>query len=267
MRRSLKVGQHPDPIANLVHNVSFATDEQINTMIERRYRLYEWLTPNDYANQMMLQSVIDQWAAYCDKIYATTQYEYNPILNYDRHEEGAEITGRHKGSKRSMNTDIKAETNSDVTETTTPRVERVTENYSFGMGSDPGGSLSGKSVEVEPTGTEEVKTSGTAANNYVQTSGTAANNYERYEDIDANTYDKDVLEFEDRRTYGNIGTMTTQQMIREERDITIDVLAMYVEKFGECFDLSRDIICGWLSNEDGEPDWDYPEDDGEGGDG
>ena len=266
MRRSLKVGQHPDPIANLVHNVSFATDEEINTLIERRYRLYEWLTPNDYANQMMLQSVIDQWAQYCDKIYATTQYEYDPILNYDKHEEGAEITGRHKGTKRSTNTDLKSATNIDTTETSTPRVSRENDTYSFGMGSDASGSLSGKSVEVAPTGNDTITNTGLAANNFVQSTGTAANNYETVTDIDASTYDKDVLEFEDRRTYGNIGTMTTQQMIREERDITIDVLAMYVEKFGECFDLSRDIICGWLSNEDGEPDWDYPEED-EGGDG
>lgn len=241
----MKVGQHPDPIATLTHNVSFATDEEINTRIERKYRLYEWLTPNDYANTMMLQSVIDQWAEYCDKIYATTLYEYDPIVNYDRHEEGKEITGRHKGSKRSIATDIST--------TDTPRVERVTENDGYGLGSDATGSPVGKTTEKAPTGTDTTRTE-----------GAAANNYETIQDIDATHYDKDELEFDDRRTWGNIGTTKTQELIQSERDITIDVLDMYVAKFGECFDLSRDIIYGWLSNED-EPDWEYPEDEGEGG--
>lgn len=40
---------------------------------------------------------------------------------------------------------------------------------------------------------------------------------------------------------GNIGVMSTQQMIEMERKIIIDVVAWYVEKFNTCFNLSLEI--------------------------
>lgn len=259
--RTKRVGEHPDPILALEHNLDFANDADVNAMIERRYRLYDYLTPDDYANTMILQSVIDQWHEYINKIYATTQYEYDPILNYDRHEEGKEITARHKGSKRSIATDVKTSTNTDRTDTETPRVQHTRENTGYGLGSSATGTPNGKTVDEDTAGTNELHVSGTAANNYSQQVGNAANNYETVQDIDANTYDKDELSFEDRRTYGNIGVMTTQEMIQKERDITLDCLDLYVSKFAECFDISSRILHGWLSN-DGEPDYDE-----EGGDG
>ena len=323
-----RVGEHPDIIFDLEHNLTFADDDDVNAIIERKYRLYDWLTNNDYANQMMLQSVIDQWADYVNKLYDTTLYEYNPILNYDRHEEGTETTAHHKGSKRSYaekfkdsvavdrknasaadrktatatdrktstNTNTKEATATNLTETETPRVKTEEMHTGYGLGSDASGSPV-ELVTTEPkTGTNQKQTSGTAAGNYTETTGaaldnysqevgTAANNYvqetaaeadnytretaaaadnysehealpaDNYEtvtDIDANTYDKDVLSFTDRRTYGNIGTMTTQEMIQRERDIIVECLDVYVSKFAECFDLSTDILKGWLSNHDEE---------------
>ena len=306
-----RVGENPDIIFELEHNLTFADDADVNAMLERRYRLYDWLTPNDYANKMMLQSVIDQWNDYVNKLYDTTLYEYDPILNYDRHEEGTETTARHKGTKRSTNidvkdataTDFKRSTNTDLKEsvntntkdstgtnkttTTTPRVERETDTTGYGLNSTTGAPVQ-KVVEKAPTGTDQVQESGSAAqnytehsglatdnyrqtegnkannyteesgnaqNNYTQRTGNASNNYETVQDIDANTYDKDVLSFTDRRTYGNIGTMTTQEMIQRERDIIIECLDVYISKFAECFDISTYILKGWLSNPDGEPDY------------
>ena len=303
-----RVGQKPELIMALEHNLTFADDDDVNAMIERRYRLYDYLTNNDYANTMMLQSVIDQWADYVNKLYDTTLYEYDPILNYDRHEEGTETTARHKGTKRSTNVDIKDATATDFktatatdlkesvnmnskdstgtnkTTTTTPRVRRETETTGYGLNSTTGAPVQ-RVVELAPTGTDQVSESGsaasnytehtglatdnykktegaelanydrqtgTAADNYTQRTGTAANNYETVTDIDANTYDKDVLSFTNRRTYGNIGTMTTQEMIQRERDIIIECLDVYVSKFAECFDISTDILMGWLSNHDDE---------------
>lgn len=232
--RYLKVGQKPEIIEALAHNVTFATDADINARILTKFRLFEWLTPSDTANTYMMQSVIDQWAEYCDKLYATTQYTYNPIENYDRQEEGKETTSKHKGTKRSFETDTKT--------VNTPRVESETDDYGYGLGSDVNGTPVGRTVNKAPTGTDEARTTGTAATNYTLE-----------QDIDANTYDKDVLEFDQRRTHGNIGATTTQQMIQQERDIIIDVLDLYVSKFGECFDLSRDVIFGWLEDEEEEP--------------
>lgn len=282
-----RVGENPDLILNLEHNLTFADDDDINAMIERRYRLYDYLTNNDYANAMMLQSVIDQWADYIEQLYATTQYDYDPLLNYDKHEEGKETTARHKGSKRSTNislkdsrntdrklatnTDIKDSTATNLTETTTPRVERVTDTTGYGLNSTTGAPVQ-TVTEHAPLGTDSVATSGTAAgnytersgnaqnnytqetenaqNNYTERTGNAANNYETLTDIDANTYDKDELSFTDRRTYGNIGTTKTQDLIQAERDLIIEVLDVYVSKFADCFDISTDILRGWLSNHD-----------------
>lgn len=327
-----RVGENPDIIFELEHNLTFADDDDVNAMLERRYRLYDWLTPNDYANKMMLQSVIDQWNDYVNKLYDTTLYDYDPILNYDRHEVGSETTAHHKGNKRSFaskykdsveidrknatatdkktatatdrklstNTDTKEATATNLTETVTPRVKNEELRTGYGLGSDVNGSPVEKIEREDKTGTNQTLTSGAAANNYVEKTGTAANNYqtdsgtaannyveetgnelnnyeretasalnnytehsalpaENYEtqtDIDADTYDKDVLSFTDRRTYGNIGTMTTQEMIQRERDIIIECLDVYISKFAECFDISTDVLKGWLSNPDGEPDYD-----------
>lgn len=286
-----RVGQKPELIMNLEHNLTFADDDDVNAMIERRYRLYDYLTNNDYANTMMLQSVIDQWADYVNKLYDTTIYEYDPLLNYDKHEEGTETTARHKGTKRSTNislkdsrnTDRKVATNTDVkdstatnlTETSTPRVSRETDTTGYGLNSTTGAPVQ-KVVEVAPTGTDSVSTSGTAAGNYTQRTGTAldnytqetenalnnytertgnaANNYETVTDIDSDTFDKDVLSFTDRRTYGNIGVTKTQDLIQAERDLIIECLDVYVSKFAECFDISTDVLTGWLSNHDDEGD-------------
>ena len=296
--KTKRVGEHPDIILSLTHNLTFATDAEVNARIERKYRLYDWLTNSDYANQMMLQTVIDEWSDYCNQLYETTQYEYDPILNYDKHEEGSETTARHKGTKRStnislkdsmnvdrkqsVNTNSKESTATNLTETTTPRVSKVTDTTGYGLNSTTGAPVQ-KVTEQAPTGTDSVSTSGTAAgnytektgnavdnytrdvaianDNYTERTGNAANNYETVTDIDANTYDKDVLSFTDRRTYGNIGVMTTQEMIQRERDIIIEVLDVYVSKFAECFDISTDVLIGWLCNhdEEGNEEPDYEE--------
>lgn len=310
-RETKRVGEHPDIIFELEHNLTFADDDDVNAMLERRYRLFDWLTPNDYANKMMLQSVIDQWNDYVNKLYDTTLFEYDPLLNYDKHEAGTETTARHKGTKRSTNidmkdataTDFKRSTNTDLKEsvntntkdstatntttTTTPRVERETDTTGYGLNSTTGAPVQ-KVVEKAPTGTDSVSESGSAAqnytehsglatdnyrqtegnkannyteesgnaqNNYTQRTGNAANNYETVQDIDANTYDKDVLSFTDRRTYGNIGVTKTQDLIQAERDIIIECLDVYISKFAECFDISTYVLKGWLSNPDGEPDY------------
>lgn len=331
-RSTKRVGENPDIIFTLSHGLDFAEDAEVNEKLERRYRLYDWLTPNDYANKMMLQSVIDQWADYCNQLYATTLYDYDPILNYDRHEAGSETTAHHKGNKRSFasrykdsveidrknataidkktatatdrklstNTDTKEATATNLTETVTPRVKSEEMRTGYGLGSDSTGSPVEKIEREDKSGTNQTLTDGAAANNYVEKTGTAANNYQtdsgtaannyveetgnelnnynretasalnnytehsalpadNYEtqtDIDANTFDKDVLSFTDRRTYGNIGTTLTQTMVQAERDIIIECLDVYISKFAECFDISTDILKGWLSNPDDEPDYD-----------
>lgn len=210
MLEMMRVGEHSAPFTGLTHGLTFATDAEVNELIIRRYRLYEWLTPSDTANKMMLQSTVDMWRDYTNKLYETTQYEYDPILNYDRHEEGTETTARHKGSKS----------------VSTPRTAQTVETDGYGLDSVDGAPYQ-TVTQHAPTGTDTVEVT----------------------DVSESVYDKDVLSFSDRRTYGNIGVMTTQEMIQRERDIIIDVLDVYVSKFADCFGLSTHMLAGWLDDD------------------
>lgn len=198
-----RVWKNPTIIESLVHNVSFATDEEINERLVTRYRNYDYLTGSDTANEMMLQSIIDEWANYCDQLYATTLYEYDPILNYDMKEEGEIIDELHKGSKRSFSRnykdsvavdrknataiDRKNATNmnskdavaTNLSEVETPRVKTEELKTGYGLGSTSAGTPIEK-TETEPkTGTNQKSTTGSAAQNYTEHTGLEADNYSR----------------------------------------------------------------------------------------
>lgn len=75
---------------------------------------------------------------------------------------------------------------------------------------------------------------GDAEDNYRQTVGTAANNYSQLSG-------QDKLDKHYKLTArGNIGTMSTQQMIQMERDIIVNVMEFYAEKFSRCFNIKAD---------------------------
>lgn len=283
-----RVGQNPAIINALTHGLSFATDAEINEVILRRYRLYDYLTPSDTANSMMLQSVIDAWKDYTEKLYQTTIYEYDPILNYDKHIEGTIIDAHHKGTKTATNTDIKTGQNTDLTvgtemdrksarntdfeSTETPTTKETTTNTGYGFDSAAAGAPIGKSEHQYNSGNTKTVDKGLEANNYTRdtaaeednfqhttadeednfqhTAGTAANNYVTVTDIDEDTFDKDEKSFAEYREYGNIGVMTTADIIAKERSIIVDVLDVYVSKFADCFDLSSKILYGWLEDEE-----------------
>lgn len=75
---------------------------------------------------------------------------------------------------------------------------------------------------------------GEKENNYRETTGDAAHNYNQLSGKDSTAKNYEL------EAYGNIGTMSTQDMIRMERDIIINVLAFYVEKFSKCFNVKID---------------------------
>ena len=122
-----RVWQNPTPIESLEHGFDWVTDADINERIIARFRDYNYLTPSDEANANFLNDVILSWHEYIDKLYETTIYDYDPLLNYDLHEEGSVIDEKHKGTKTSIGT--------DVTTTDTPRVGRVTEETGYGYDS------------------------------------------------------------------------------------------------------------------------------------
>ena len=214
-----RVWQNPTPIESLEHGFDWVTDADINERIIARFRDYNYLTPSDEANANFLNDVILSWHEYIDKLYETTIYDYDPLLNYDLHEEGSVIDEKHKGTKTSIGT--------DVTTTDTPRVGRVTEETGYGYDSGVNGAPYGKTEEKTPTGTNQTKVEGSSANNYSKT-----------EDIDATHFDKDVRTFDRYHKYGQIGTTKTQDLVEAERKLIIDVVNIYVDKFKKCFDIS-----------------------------
>lgn len=193
----LRVGQRPQLIQNLKHNLGFVSDETINNKILTQYRLYEYLTPCDPDNKSILQSVIDKWSDYVIELWKTTQYEYDPILNYDRTEDTTD-KGKHNGG-------------SDTTAVNTPNNRKtITSNGGYNAGSTL---KETEQSEIQGTLTDTTKN---------VFNGTDQN--DRHSHI-----------------YGNIGIMTTQDMIQKQRDILIDPVEFYVEKFAECFNLSMEV--------------------------
>lgn len=286
-RLTKRVFEDTTPFTGLTHNLSFATDAEVNAALIRRYRLYNWLTPSVTANRAMLEDVAFRWKDYINQLYDTTQYEYDPISNYDRHYEGVVIDAHHKGTKVSNNVDMKTGNNvdstvsnnvdskmateSDKTTTVTPTVKETTTNTGYGFDSTATGVPVGKSEHQYNSGNTQTKEAGTESknydhvtadaednythteadeeSNYSHTSGNAANNYTTTTDIDASTFDKDERSFDNYREYGNIGVTTTQQMIEAERKIIIDVLDVYCDKFAECFDICSFIAFGGFEPE------------------
>lgn len=228
----MRVWQKPTLITALTHNATFATDEEINTHLLTLFRNYDYLTENDTANHYFLQSIIDEWVNYANKLYATTLLEYDPMLNYDMREEGAIIDELHKGTKESQSVDLTVED--------TPRVGRVTEQTGYGYNSSAAGVPVGKTTENAPTGTDTR-----------HTTGNANNNVKTIEDISATKFDKNVHTFEEYRKYGNLGVVKPQDMIEAERRIIVDVTEFYCQKFKEAFKISSKIVWEPFEDESG----------------
>lgn len=162
--------------------------------------LYPWI--QDAAR---LKSNISLWCTYrmseWTKAYAALTAVYNPIHNYDREELGSEEIAKHHGTKRSTNEYV--EETPGVTTTNTGSVVAYDSNAE---------SETGKSVQ------------GFTGKNTRE--ATEAKNYETIQDIDANTYDKDVHSFINRVTRGNIGITKSQDMVRDETSLRME-LSLY----------------------------------------
>lgn len=178
---------------------------------------------------------------YAKAVYAMGLY-YNPLENYDRYEEGKEIDAKHKGSVTTETiTEAGTETNAhhkgskvSVGEETivTPRVQ--TKNTTYKVPFDSASEVETDALVSEPvSGTD--KTERDATKNFTKTEDLDANTYDRDEksfsqdrattrtttasDQSAALFDKDVREYDGRRTHGNIGVTTAQQMLDSEMEL------------------------------------------------
>lgn len=204
---------------------------------KKRSYLYDCISDDPTQCEQEFATLFSEWAsimgASVSRALGAFNSTYNPLENYDRMEEGSEqrtigesgteTTARHKGTKTSTGEEI----------VTTPRAKTKATNYKVAFDSN---------TEVE---TESTVSEGTDGTDKVERDATK--NFVTQTDIDANTYDKDVREFSNRttsdkldyvnrRTHGNIGVTTSQQMIESElklrrRNLIFDYMAAFVDEF------------------------------------
>lgn len=275
----------PSLIRVLTHNLTFATDNEVADALITKYYNYEYVFSENEDEIKSLQAVVNEWAPYCNKLYETTQYEYDPIENYNRYEKYDGTDETTYGRKDSRNTDLKEAVNTDyktahnvdsksavnagmktehnqnvvTTPATTETVVHSDVGYDNNQGTESSRDVTSHSGTDtvaaaaaqnydETTGTEENnythntaeeldnydRATGDAEDNYRQTTGTAEDNYSQLSGKDKLKRDYELI------AKGNIGTMSTQDMIRMERDIIVNVLAFYVDKFSRCFNIKAD---------------------------
>ena len=141
-----------------------------------------------YPNPTVLKNLMGVWSKKMldpwTKLLATTKYDYNPIENYNRYEEGTS-TGTDTGRTSLSGTDTNTSTGKDE---------------HFVAGYDPG----------TPTATDD----GLFKQTRDEMEGESATSYGRTENSSGNRNEK-----YNNHMHGNIGVMSTQDMIKQEREI------------------------------------------------
>ena len=187
-----------------------------------------------YSSPFVLKSLIGIWSRkqnpVWEKLYATTQLEYDPIENYNRYEEVTEdTTGTKSAEEQHRGTDQVAGTSSHTatdsgTDTTTG--SRDTEHKVAGFNSatavlqskdeeSSSGSLTHGKTTTETGSTSETTTYGKTITDSAEETG----NLERQGHM-----------------HGNIGVTTTQQMIEQEREIDkFNIYDYIIQEFKQRF--------------------------------
>lgn len=152
---------------------------------------------------------------YC-KIYATTQYEYNPIYN-------ADYTREHELKKDTTNNATgEVSSNSETSSTAT------TDANTRGANVDtPQSVIDVKDIDSLTVASEL---------NFNETNGTdtSRGTSKDSSNTKTNSTSEDIESYKEH-LQGNYGVKTTQAMIQEERDITIDVDMMIIAELSELF--------------------------------
>lgn len=159
-----------------------------------------------YSNPTVLKNLIGVWSLkelpVWQKLYNTTTLEYNPIENYDRHEEETTAgTGSRTHSGTDTHNDTLTEGGTDTVDGTRTSLHKVA-----GFNT-PVGATSALVEQSEDTDTARTET------DYGRTE-TRAGSYQHGEAINDQNSGTRTL-----NVHGNIGVMSSQDMIKQEREI------------------------------------------------
>lgn len=198
----LKICQRPELIQQLEHGLTFASDAEVNNALLTKYSLWDYLTPCDADNINILNACINRWREEANKLFETTLFEYDPLLNYNIEEKG----------KDTRKPDLTQERSPDLTDET-----------SFG-----GTITTAETGYNTPRVLEDTAKSTNGGKDTTTRKGKETTTHKGTDTTDREAYKR--------------GTMgATQDIIEKERKIILDCVAWYVDKFRSCFTLSLDV--------------------------
>lgn len=178
------------------------SDAIVNDQILTKYSLWDYLTPCDADNINILNSCINRWRDEANKLYDTTRLQYDPLHDYDMTEDGTDKRTPDLTDKRTPDLTDETSYGRTVTEAETGYdTPRVLE--------DTAKSTSGGKDTTTSKGTDTTTHTGTETKKH------------------------------DLRKYGMTGA--AQELIAKERQIILDCLSWYVDKFSQCFNVSMSV--------------------------
>ena len=186
-----------------------------------------------YPNPVVFKNLLGVWSHknidIWNRLYATTQYEYNPIENYNRYETGSEDgTGRttHSGTDTTADTTTFSGSDTDTIQRAEGGRDTVTGSddkghWVAGFNSTASGQNDGlvKQTRDEDDVSTTTAYGKTESVTETKTYGHAiqrAGNMTHGEQIATTNEGSHEL-----HAHGNIGVTTTQKLIREQRDIEV----------------------------------------------
>ena len=225
-----------------------------------------------YPNPVVFKNLVGVWSAkqidIWNRLYSTTQYEYNPIENYDRHETGSDsgtgstthsgtdgrteaiTTGgkdtldmtRRDGGTEVVDTQYSNEQGGQDEVTGTDKKGHWIAGFnSQGSGSDDGLVKQTRDQDDASTTTEYGKTEEGTGSTTTTFGKTETNKdettYGKTENVqETKTYGEQIRTTSggqhELRAHGNIGVTTTQEMIKQEREISrFNIYDFIIEDF------------------------------------
>lgn len=164
-----------------------------------------------YPDPDFLRSAIGSWSTVMlpiwQRLYNTTVLDYDPISNYDRHEEWTDSnTGSMTGSSQGSSGHNSQSINNDTSDTQTGRT-----GFNVDAGMQPAGQTR-TTTQGSVSGTDSINDS-----NETETSSSSSGSHSG-------------------RMWGNIGVTTSQQMIEAERTVSeYNIVQVIIHDFQDRF--------------------------------
>ena len=177
-----------------------------------------------YPNPTVFKTLIGVWSSkqlpIWERLYATTQYEYNPIENYNRYETGSETGG---SSSTHSGTDTHTDTLTHGGEDVTTGVADSA-HWIAGFNATPSGDDDGLKKQSKDSGSSETRMD----YGHTETKSGSLTHGEKV--VNENEGEHEL------HAHGNIGVTTTQKLIREQREVDkFNLYDIIIKEFKERF--------------------------------